>query len=370
MKSVLHISAVPLIRLSAGFIMICTLLFPFDMGLDLDFYDESAIFKVLHREKLTTLTFFETQYENANTEVQLYRYGCGLISITFNVYSDETLSTCTQISCLSSQIKINGIEIISYCQKLAQNMIAQAQQYAVHRYDRKLEETEIFPVFVMDRLTSSADTFITRNLKTLYGIVSAETNYEKLSEFVIQAEPLANYGYYEDEIILIKRFGAFISSEEADTIVDIIKLTLVQWWVLKSYDYILQKELDDAQKHLADIPSGFKILKTFTQYNKFSKDSLDFDRDKLEIISDIHTGIPEIENDWHLKMLYTNINKIFNTEELEKWVETKITRIEDSYENARDFLSTNFFILLDIIFFLSLAWSVFDTLLLWKISAK
>jgi hypothetical protein len=97
---------------------------------------------------------------------------------------------------------------------------------------------------------------------------------------------------------------------------------------------------------------------------------MDFDRDKLEIISSIHTGIPEIENDWHLKMLYTNINKIFDTEELEKWVETKITRIEDSYENARDFLSTNFFILLDIIFFLSLAWSIFDTFLLWKISAK
>ncbi|HAX62469.1 MAG TPA: hypothetical protein DCX95_07980 [Elusimicrobia bacterium] len=222
----------------------------------------------------------------------------------------------------------------------------------------------------MDKLTSTADIFITKNLKTLYGIVSAESNYEKLSEFVLSQSPLANYGYYEDEIILVKKFGAFISSEESDAIKDIIKLALVQWWVLKSYDYILQKELDDAQRHLAEIPSGWKILKTFTQYNKFSKDSMDFDRDKLEIISSIHTGIPEIENDWHLKMLHTNINKIFDTEELEKWVETKITRIEDSYQNARDFLSTNFFILLDIIFFLSLAWSIFDTFLLWKISAK
>ena len=356
--------------LLTDFIMICTLLFPFDMGLDLDFADDElrSVAKTLYRQKLASLTFFDSVYENVEVEARIYKFGSGLISISFPV--DKNLKVCTQISCMASQIKINGMEIIDYCQKLSEDTIVKAQQFATHTYNRRLTETEIFPIFTMDKLTSTADIFITKNLKTLYGIVSAESNYEKLSEFVLSQSPLANYGYYEDEIILVKKFGAFISSEESDAIKDIIKLALVQWWVLKSYDYILQKELDDAQRHLAEIPSGWKILKTFTQYNKFSKDSMDFDRDKLEIISSIHTGIPEIENDWHLKMLHTNINKIFDTEELEKWVETKITRIEDSYQNARDFLSTNFFILLDIIFFLSLAWSIFDTFLLWKISAK
>ncbi|MFH0948476.1 MAG: hypothetical protein V1833_05715 [Elusimicrobiota bacterium] len=351
--------------------MICTLLFPFDMGLDLEFPEEGvvSVAKTLYRRKLSSLTFFDVVYENAEVESRIYRrFGNGLISISFQVEKD--LQTCTQISCMSSEIKVNGTEIITYCQKLSEDVIDKAQQFATHRYDRRLMDTEIFPIFTMDKLSSTADVFITENLKTLYGIVSAESNYEKLSKFVLDQSPLANYGYYEDEIILVKRFGAFVSSEESEAIKDIIKLSLIQQWTLKSYDYILQRELDEAQRHLAGIPSGWKILKTFTQYNKFSKDSLDFDRDKLEIISSIHTDIPEIENDWHLKMLHVNINKIFNTDDIERWVETKITRIEDSYENARDFLSTNFFILLDIIFFLSLAWSVFDTWLLWKISVK
>ncbi|MFH1540574.1 MAG: hypothetical protein ABID79_01825 [Elusimicrobiota bacterium] len=359
--------------------MICTLLFPFDMGMDLDFAIDglSVVAKTLYCQKLSQLTFFDTVYENAEVEVRIYRFGSGLISISFSVYSDtnidevdKNLQMCAQLSCMSSHIKINEIEIINYCQKLLEDIIVNAQQFSTHIYGRRFLNTEIFPVFTMDKLTSTADIFITKNLKTLYGIVSAEENYEKLSDFVLDQSPLANYGYYEDEIILVKRFGAFIASENSNVIMDIIKMSLIQWWTLKSYDYILSIELDEAKKHLASIPSGVKILKTFTQYNKFSKDSLDFDRDKLEIISSIHTDIPEIENDWHLKMLHTNINKIFNTDDIEKWVETKITCIEDSYENARDFLSTNFFILLDIIFFLSLVWSIFDTFLLWKISAK
>ncbi|MDD5686838.1 MAG: hypothetical protein PHE88_03265 [Elusimicrobia bacterium] len=350
--------------------MICTLLFPFDMGLDLDFKKEgtNSFYKTLHSEKISSLNFFDDRYEEIDVESRIYRFGCGLIAISFKI--DKNIQACTQIANLSSQIKINDTDITTYCRKIADDIIMKAQQFATHKYDSKFKDVEIFPIFTMDKLSVSADSFITKNLKTLYGIVSSETNYEKLSEFVIRQEPLANYGYYEDEIILIKRFGAFISSQESDTIKDIIKLVLVQWWVLKSYDYILETELDEAQKHLTDIPSGWKILKTFTQYNHFSKDSLDFNRDKLEIVSSIHTSFPEIENDWHLKTLYTNINKIFNTDELYKWVEIKITRIEDSYDNARDFLSTNFFILLDVIFFLSLAWSIFDTILLWKISAK
>ncbi|HAM38537.1 MAG TPA: hypothetical protein DCP53_03975 [Elusimicrobia bacterium] len=350
--------------------MICTLLYPFDMGLDLDLKKDgtNTFFKVLNHEKASSLIFFDKHYYNVEIETRIYRFGCGLISISFQI--DKNLQACTQISSLSSQIKIDGTELTEYCKILANRVIKESQIYSTHNYEKKLEEVEIFPVFIMEKLNTSADAFIAKNLKILYGIVSSESNYEKLSEFVLQQEPLINYGYYEDEIILIKKFGAFISSEESDTIVDVIRLSLVQWWVLKTFDYILEMELDEAQKHIANVPSGYKILSTFTQYNKFSKDSLDFNRDKLEIISSIHTSITEIENDWHLKTLYTNINKIFDTDELYKWVETKITRIEDSYENAKDFLSTNFFILLDIIFFLSLAWSIFDTWLLWKISAK
>jgi len=350
--------------------MKCIILYPFDTGLELDFGRESGkpAYKTFLRTKVSKLVFFDVNYGVAEVDVGIYKFGCGLVSITFSTCND--IRPLVQISCLSSHIKTDGTEIITYCKTVSEDAIKRAGEFATHKYERKFEDVELFPIFVMDKLSVSANAFISKNNKILFGIISSESNYEKLSEFVLKQEPLENYGYYEDELILVKRFGAIISSEEADTICDIIRLVIVRWWILRSYDYILEAELDEAQKFLSDIPSGIKILKTFAQYNKFSRDSLDFSRDNLEIISSIHTSVKETENDWHLNILYKNISKIFNTEELYKWVETKITRIEDSYDSARDFLSTNFFILLDAIFFLSLVWSIFDTWLLWKISAK
>lgn len=349
-----------------GEIMKCKILYPFDTGLELNFGNQAL--KSLLKTKMKDVVFFDVNYGEAEVDASVYKYGCGLITVTFSIKAD--IQPMVQLSCLSSYIKIGGSDILDYCKAVSEDIIKKAAEFVEPRYERKFGDVELFPIFIMDKLNMSASVFIHKNNKALYGVVSSESNYEKLSEFVLKQEPLENYGYYEDELIIVKRFGAVISSEEADTICEIIKLVIVRWWMLRSYDYILEAELDEAQKHLADIPSGVKILKTFTQYNKFSRDSLDFSRDNLEIISSTHTTIKETENDWHLNMLYKNISKIFNTEELYKWVEIKIERIEDSYENARDFLSTNFFILLDVIFFLSLVWSIFDTWLLWKISAK
>jgi hypothetical protein len=39
-------------------------------------------------------------------------------------------------------------------------------------------------------------------------LVCGEPNYDALSDFVLEQEKLRNFGYYENELILIKRFGA------------------------------------------------------------------------------------------------------------------------------------------------------------------
>lgn len=90
----------------------------------------------------------------------------------------------------------------------------------------------------------------------------------------------------------------------------------------------------------------------------------------MDSLYNVVSNVPKVESDWHLSILHQNVNKVFNIEDLYKTVETKIERIAESYNSARDFLSTNFFILLDIIFFLSLVWSIVDTFFLWKLSVK
>src|SRR3954467_3418293 len=100
---------------------------------------------------------------------------------------------------------------------------------------------------------------------------------------------------------------------------------------------------------------------------------MDFSRDKLAIVESLYTvgtQIPRIDADWHLRTIYTSIRKVFTIDEWYRTVELKLSRVEESYNSAREFLSTNFFILLDIIFFTSLVWSVVDTLLLWNIAHR
>ncbi len=207
----------------------------------------------------------------------------------------------------------------------------------------------------------------------LLGLLAGEERYEKLSHFVLDQEKLSNFGYYENEMVLIKRFGAVVFSEDYSTIIEMIKLAYAQYWSLRSYNFILDQELETSQKLLEKLPPYYKFWEIPQSYQRFSNEALDFDRDKISIVDSLYnvvSNVPKVESDWHLRILHQNVNTSFKIEELHRMVETKIERIEESYNSAREFLSTNFFLLLDVIFFLSLAWSIVDTFLLWKLYVK
>ena len=189
----------------------------------------------------------------------------------------------------------------------------------------------------------------------------------------MEQEKLVNFGYYENEIIMIKRFGALVSSKESGTILEMIKLAYAQYWSLRSYDSVLDHEIDTSKVLLDHLPPFYNILMMPQAYNRFSKEAVDFDKDKIAIVDSLYStmsNIPQVESDWHLKTLHQSVNKVFDIEELHKTVEIKIGRIAESYNSARETLSNNFFIILDIIFFLSLVWSVIDTILLWGLYKK
>jgi hypothetical protein len=124
---------------------------------------------------------------------------------------------------------------------------------------------------------------------------------------------------------------------------------------------------------LKHLPPYYKFWRIPQKYQRFSTEALDFSRDKLAIVDSLYSAmsnVPHIEADWHLSSLYSSIRKVFSVEDLYKIVDTKLGRIEESYNSTREFLSTNFFILLDIVFFATLIWSVIDTILLWHIAHR
>jgi hypothetical protein len=359
-------------------------LFPFDLGLELDFTGEGAeeIFKEISSHKTARLFFEGRDHGEADVSIQVYKFGVGVIHIVFHL--DVEISQAARLSCFAESVQVGHTPVVSYCQGLVHGVVKTASKFATYRYDKRFEEEDLIPVFVLGegldtgtghtgKIIKEADAFIRKHRKALYGIVLGEPRYEDLSEFVLEREQLQNYGYYENEIILVERFGALIYSPESATILELIKLNYALYWSLKSYNFILDHELDSAQRVLEHLPPYYKFWRIPGQYQKFSVEAMDFSRDKLAIVESLYTvsmKIPRIDADWHLRTLYGSLRKAFTIDEWYRTVETKLERIEESYNSAREFLSTNFFILLDIIFFASLAWAVIDTCLLYNIATR
>ena len=350
------------------------LLFPFDLGLELDFSTKQVkdIVHAVSSRELASLSLNKQNFEAVRAEFKLYRFGIGLIEVSFSI--EDKPDGCAAMACEAESINVAGEPILLWCQECARELIHEAQQFAIHRYDQRLEETEIFPVFIFQPSeVKNADQFIRNHYKALYGIAAGEPNFDRLSDFVFQRDPLANLGYYENELIVVKRFGAVVSSPESCTILNLLSLIYAQYWSLKSYHFVLNGEVDTAQRTLENLPPYYKFWKIPAQYQQFSKDAIDFGKDKLSIVESLYNvsrDLPGIESDWHMQIIYKNLSRTFNVEDLYKTIEIKLDRIEESYNEAREFLSTNFFILLDFIFFAWLAWGVFDTLLLLSIARK
>jgi hypothetical protein len=357
-------------------------LFPFDMGLELDLSGQGAseMFKEISTHKTERLYFEGHSFGEADVSTQVYKFGVGLVQINFP--SDMDMPQAARLSCFAENLHVGHTPVVRYCQGLVNGVIETASAYANYRYEKRFEQEDLLPIFILGetleegdsgKLIKDAGHFIKRHQKALFGIVAGEPRYEDLSEFVLQTEQLRNFGYYENEIILAERFGSLIYSAESQTILDLIKLNYAIYWSLKSYNFILDKELDDAQRVLEHLPPYYKFWQIPGKYQRFSKEAMDFSRDKLAIVESLYTvgtQIPRIDADWHLRTLYASIRKVFTIDEWSRTVEQKLNRVEESYNSAREFLSTNFFILLDIIFFSTLAWSIIDTVLLWNIAHR
>jgi hypothetical protein len=347
---------------------------PFDLGLELDFVgaDAKAIAKEVSRRPVENLAFGGREFSDVHVTGQIYKFGVGLLELVFSV--DGDLTFLATLSCRNEALTVGQVPIAVWAHTLVDEIIANAKRFASHTYDRRLEEVDPFPIFVFEKEeVENAGEFIRQNQKALTGLVCGEPNYDDLSAFVLEQEKLKNFGYYENELILIKRFGAAVSSSESQVILDLIRLAYALYWSLRAYNFLLEKEIDQAQSLLANLPPYYKFWAMPNRYQTFSREAMDFVKDKLAIVDSLHnvqSNIPGIDSDWHLRTIYKNVEREFDIDELSKAVDTKLERIEQSYNSARDFISTNFFIAVEIVLILSLAWMMLDTSLLFIIAQK
>jgi hypothetical protein len=347
---------------------------PFDLGLELDFVGKDAkeIAKEVSSRAAAPVGFEGRQFPDAQVSAQIYKFGVGLIQVSFPVEGD--LDFFADLACRTEALTVGKSAVGPWSRGLVDGLIKRAREFASHAYDRRLEDFDMFPAFVLEKGEApSAVAVMEKHSKALYGIVAGEPHYERLSDFVLQREGLVNLGYYENELILIKRFGAVVSSGEAGTVLELIRLAYALYWNLRAYNHFLDREIDQAQSLLAHLPPYHKFWAMPRSYQRFSREAIDFVRDKLAIVDSLYNvaaNIPRVDSDWHLRTIYKNVEKEFDVDDLAKAVDAKLERIEQSYNSARDFISTNFFIAVEIVLILSLAWMMFDTALLFIIARK
>ncbi|WP_040889225.1 hypothetical protein [Verrucomicrobium sp. 3C] len=350
------------------------LLIPFDMGLELDFREPETkgLMKQFARPRTEPVTFRGTLLAEGDAVARIYNFGVGILQLSFSVQGN--LNFYANLASRIDSLRLGKAPIPDWARATIGEVLAEAKEFATYRYDFRLEEVQVFPILSLEPgVVGDAEAFLRENRKTLYGMVSGEPNYDILSSFVLDQEKLVNFGYYENELILIKRFGAVVSSQESGTILDMIRLAYAVYWNLRSYNSLLDREIGRARGLVAHLPPWHKFWVMPRWYERFSSEAMDFVRDKLAIVESLYQvfgNVLRIDSDWHLRTIHRYVEQVFDIGDLSKAVNAKLDRIEQCYSSAQDFISTNFFIAVEILLMLSFAWMIFDTALLFVIAHK
>src|SRR4051794_25372690 len=114
------------------------------MGLELDFAGQGAqqIFKEISTHKTARLFFEGHDYGEADVSTQVYKFGVGLIQISSPL--DIDLAQAARLSCFAESMYVGDVPVLKYCQGLVHGVIKKASKYASYRYEKHLEEEDLF----------------------------------------------------------------------------------------------------------------------------------------------------------------------------------------------------------------------------------
>src|SRR5690348_6418304 len=112
------------------------ILFPFDLGLELDFTGKDAeeIFKQVSSRKTADVHFEGQIFGEATVATQIYKFGVGTIEISFDL--DVDLARAARISCFTENLQVSKMPIVKYCQSHVDAVIQRALKYADYRYEK------------------------------------------------------------------------------------------------------------------------------------------------------------------------------------------------------------------------------------------
>ena len=281
----------------------------------------------------------------AREEVWVYAFEVGLLIVRFRV--GRELARLADLVCDAERIEVGGRPIYAYSESRASEVLRALGPYAVERYEVRFGERDVYPIVILPPGPDieDAERFIEANRAAIVGIVAGEDDWARLSAYALQKSGLTNLGYYVDELILAKEWGALVSSSiEEGPIVGIVLLAYAQRWALRSYNHLNNYRQDQVFKLLAQA----KEVRTFRFANVFAARTIraiarrlfEASEDRIALATAIRdfTSVPELTEDWHFHGLYGEISKTFYLGELYRVVQTKNEELERAYATVEDHL--------------------------------
>lgn len=338
-------------------------LYCFDLGMEVELplKERSYAREVWHMPQAGEVFYEGRQLAQAQAAASIYPFGIGMLELSFALNGGD-MQLASELAVNAGKVYIGRYALSVYANSQDETVLSRARAFARAVYSDRLDlGNEIFPlVWASPKDDLDAEAFLKKNRKTLFGVVTGEPSYARLSNYALEKEELKNIGYYEDDLILVNRFGAFFHSREHETLKGLIALAVAQFFHVKAANAFLERSLVKAGLVLQEQPFFYHFWRIPQAYQRLSAQQNAFAKAKVNLVESLNTTqaqIPQIESDWHLRSVHREILAAFDLDGQIKKATKRLETIDSIYSHLTEYHSTVFFIFLDFVFF---AWLLVD----------
>jgi len=192
-----------------------------------------------------------------------------------------------------------------------------------------MEDYIIFHVKEFDKKTTAKE-LVEKHRSTLASILRSEA--EELDESEINGALNDSVSYFSDDIVIVDWNAAFVyDSREAFDTFDVLEYANIELLELRTYDSILDKEIDSAYDRIAAVRSRPIFFWPLEPFGPTLKRLEETRFDVTQIVEKVENAL-KLVGDPYLARVYTAASTSFHLGEWKSSIKGKLDIVEDFYE--------------------------------------
>jgi hypothetical protein len=283
-------------------------------------------YKPLSFEKPPIVFQFQGRTIKLYPEVKLFSFGAVSISYWFE-FEVSNLSQLLEYHSLAFE---DGKTMDEIANDLCEQVRSTIKPHLV-KATSKIGNPEAYPIFWIkddEQGTTSIQEWLKIHQKEIAGLLTEETNFEKLSDSEIHETTRFCYSYTtQDAFVVDWNSALIIDPEEPKELLYIVEVANLQLTELRHYDQFLEAFLDRAYDDIEVYSKNPPFLRGPGRMLRKLKEM----RIDLTKISGELSNITKFFGDWHLARIYMACNERFHLKEWEESVEGMLKTLDSLY---------------------------------------